>query len=273
MNSSKLQTVSLVGAGPGDPELLTVKALKRIQAADVILSDDLVDPRVLALAHPAARILYVGKRGGCVSTEQRFIHDLMIREASSGARVVRLKGGDPFMFGRGSEEVDALREAGIEVEVVSGLTSGIAAPASIGIPVTDRRHAPGVAFVTGHSRDGARAGEGPDWAALARSRLTLVIYMGLSQAEQIVQALIEGGLSADTPAAAISAAHTAQQRQQVCHLAELPAMLLREQLPSPAILVVGQVVRQAQAWDDLLQSLAQPVPGSMPQVRMVGRRA
>lgn len=252
--------VALVGAGPGDPELLTLRALKRIQDADVILSDDLIDARVLALAKTGARILYVGKRGGCVSTEQRFIHELMIREARSGAKVVRLKGGDPFMFGRGAEEVDALREVGIAVEVVNGLTSGLAAPASIGIPVTDRRHAPGVAFVTGHSRDGARAGDGPDWAALARSRLTLVIYMGLSQAEHIVQALMAGGLTADTPAAAISAAHTAQQRQQVCHLAELPAMLLREQLPSPAILVVGQVVRQAQAWSDLLQSLDASTP-------------
>ncbi|MDC8774097.1 uroporphyrinogen-III C-methyltransferase [Roseateles albus] len=260
--------VSLVGAGPGDPELLTIRAYQRIQAADVILSDDLVDPRVLALANPAARILYVGKRGGCVSTEQRFIHDLMIREARSGARVVRLKGGDPFMFGRGAEEVDALREVGIAVEVVSGLTSGIAAPASIGIPVTDRRHAPGVAFVTGHSRDGARAGDGPDWAALARSRLTLVIYMGLSQAEHIVQALIAGGLAADTPAAAISAAHTAQQRQQVCLLAELPAMLMREQLPSPAILVVGQVVRQAQAWADLQLNLQSSAPRTTQQTQL-----
>lgn len=270
-SDDEVHPVSLVGAGPGDPELLTLKALRRLQTADVILSDDLVDPRVLALANTMARVLYVGKRGGCVSTEQRFIHELMIREARSGARVVRLKGGDPFMFGRGAEEVDALQAAGLKVEVVNGLTAGLAAPASIGIPVTDRRHAPGVAFVTGHNREGARAGEGPDWAALARSRLTLVIYMGLSQAEQIVQALMAGGMAADTPAAAISAAHTAQQRQQVCHLAELPAMLLREQLPSPAILVVGQVVRQAQAWADLVQSL-KPALTASPQPRKLGQR-
>jgi uroporphyrin-III C-methyltransferase len=251
--------VSLVGAGPGDPELLTLKALKRIQAADVILSDDLVDPRVLALADPAARILYVGKRGGCVSTEQRFIHDLMIREARSGARVLRLKGGDPFMFGRGSEEVDALREAGIEVEVVNGLTSGIAAPASIGIPVTDRRHAPGVAFVTGHNRAGVREGEGPDWAALARSGLTLVIYMGLTRAEALAEALIAGGLSADTPAAAIAAAHTPLQRHAICTLRTLAATLRDQAISSPAILVIGMVVKQATDFDALL---AEPGPPS-----------
>ncbi len=258
-----IHPVSLVGAGPGDPELLTLRALRRLQAADVILSDDLIDNRVLALANPAARVLYVGKRGGCVSTEQRFIHELMIREARSGARVVRLKGGDPFMFGRGGEEIDALRDAGIEVEVVSGITAGIAAPASIGIPVTDRRHAPGVAFVTGHSRREVDTGEAaeaavtegsqaPDWAALARSGLTLVIYMGLARAEVLTAALIEGGLAPDTPAAAISAAHTPQQRHAICTLTTLAACLRDNAISSPAILVIGQVVKQAHAVQALL---------------------
>lgn len=250
--NSQLHPVSLVGAGPGDPELLTVKALKRIQAADVILSDDLVDARVLALAKTDARVLYVGKRGGCVSTEQRFIFDLMIREARKGARVVRLKGGDPFMFGRGAEEVDALQAAGLSVEVVSGITSGLAAPASIGIPVTDRRHAPGVAFVTGHNRAGAQAEAGPDWAALARSGLTLVIYMGLSRAEALADALIAGGLSANTPAAAISAAHTPLQRHAICPLGSLAATLRDQAISSPAILVIGTVVRQATDFKALL---------------------
>ncbi|MGS0753765.1 uroporphyrinogen-III C-methyltransferase [Roseateles sp. GG27B] len=255
-----IHPVSLVGAGPGDPELLTLRALRRLQEADVILSDDLIDNRVLALANPAARVLYVGKRGGCVSTKQRFIHELMIREARSGARVVRLKGGDPFMFGRGGEEIDALRDAGIEVEVVSGITAGIAAPASIGIPVTDRRHAPGVAFVTGHSRREVETGEAaategsqaPDWAALARSGLTLVIYMGLARAEVLTAALIEGGLAPDTPAAAISAAHTPQQRHAICTLATLAACLRDNAISSPAILVIGQVVKQAHAVHALL---------------------
>ncbi|MEH0168032.1 uroporphyrinogen-III C-methyltransferase [Roseateles microcysteis] len=244
-----MNTVSLVGAGPGDPELLTVRALKRLQDADVVLTDDLVDARVLALLRSDARLLRVGKRGGCVSTEQRFIHELMIREARSGARVVRLKGGDPFVFGRGGEEVTALREAGIEVEVVSGLTAGIAAPASIGIPVTDRRHAPGVAFVTGHRQDGEDA---PDWAALARSGLTLVIYMGLARAEALVAALRAGGMPAAMPAAVISAAHTEHQRQAICTLGTLAATLKRARIASPAILVVGEVVREAAQLEQLL---------------------
>jgi len=234
-------SVSLVGAGPGDPELLTVRALKRIEAADVILCDDLVDRRVLAHASPEARLLFVGKRGGCPSTEQRFIHELMIREACNGARVVRLKGGDPFVFGRGGEEADALREAGVEVEVVSGLTSGLAGPAAVGIPVTDRRHTPGVALVTGHNGEGGRS---PDWAALARSGLTLVIYMGVARCAEIVTALREGGLAADTPAAVVSAAHTPAQRHALSTLAGLPETLQREGLGSPALLVVGDVVGQ-----------------------------
>ena len=236
--------VSLVGAGPGDPELLTVRALKRLQSADVILADDLVDRRVLALARPGARVLPVGKRGGCPSTEQQFIHELMIREARRGARVVRLKGGDPFVFGRGGEEVDALRAAGVEVEVVSGLTSGLAGPASVGIPVTDRRHAPGVALVTGHNGEGGRM---PDWAALARSGLTLVIYMGVVRVESIVGALIAGGLAVDTPAAVVAAAHTEKQRHAVCSLGTLAATLQGEGLTSPAVLVIGEVARLAVA--------------------------
>lgn len=244
-----MNTVSLVGAGPGDPELLTLRALKRLQEADVVLTDDLVDARVLALLRSNTRVLRVGKRGGCVSTEQRFIHELMIREARSGARVVRLKGGDPFVFGRGGEEVAALREAGIEVEVVSGLTAGIAAPASIGIPVTDRRHAPGVAFVTGHRQDGEDA---PDWAALARSGLTLVIYMGVARAGELVASLRAGGMSASMPAAVIAAAHTERQRQAICTLGTLAACLKCEGLSSPAILVIGEVVREAAQLQALL---------------------
>ena len=230
--------VALVGAGPGDPDLLTLGALRRLQQADVILCDDLVDARVLELANPTARVLHVGKRGGCVSTEQRFIHDLMIREARSGARVVRLKGGDPFVFGRGGEEADALRQAGIEVEIVNGITSGLAAPASIGIPVTDRRCTPGVALVTGHNGESGRA---PDWAALARSGLTLVIYMGVARCEAIVAALMAAGMAADMPTAVISAAHTPRQRQARGTLAGLPQLLQREGIASPAILVIGEV--------------------------------
>jgi uroporphyrin-III C-methyltransferase len=236
--------VCLVGAGPGDPELLTVRALKRIEAADVVLADDLVDPRVLALVK--GRLLRVGKRGGCISTDQHFIHALMIKEARAGHRVVRLKGGDPFVFGRGGEESDALRAAGLDVEVVSGLTSGIAGPAAVGIPVTDRRASPGVILVTGHPGDGRAE---PDWAALARTGLTLVVYMGVARAADITARLLAAGLKPDLPAAIVSAAHTDHQRHAGTTLAGLPDCIAREGLKSPALLVIGKVAAYAAAAD------------------------
>lgn len=240
--------VWLVGAGPGDPDLLTVRAARVIAQADVLLVDDLVDRRVLALARVDARVLPVGKRGGCASTDQAFIHQLMVREALAGHRVVRLKGGDPFVFGRGGEECDALRAAGLAVEVVSGLTAGIAGPAAVGMPVTDRRHAPGVAFVTGHAQDG---GSGPDWKALAASGLTLVVYMGLSTVRALVATLLEQGLAADLPAAAIASAHTEQQRSVRATLARLPEALARAGISSPAVLVIGSVASMGEVALDL----------------------
>jgi uroporphyrin-III C-methyltransferase len=237
-------TVTLVGAGPGAADLLTVRAVRALRRATVVLVDDLVDPAVLRWLRPGARVVPVGKRGGCASTSQTFIHRLMVAEARRGERVVRLKGGDPFVFGRGGEECDALRAAGIAVEVVSGLTAGIAAPAAAGIPVTDRRCAPGVAFVTGHVREG---GAEPDWAALARSGLTLVIYMGVARCAEISAALQAGGLPANTPAAVVQHGCTAQQRHHVTVLSALPQALQREGLGSPAILVVGDVAAMAHA--------------------------
>jgi uroporphyrin-III C-methyltransferase len=237
--------VTLVGAGPGDPDLLTVKAIKALRQATVALVDDLVQPGVLRYLRRSARVIHVGKRGGCASTPQAFIHKLMVAEALRGERVVRIKGGDPFVFGRGGEECDALREAGIEVDVVGGLTAGIAAPASIGIPVTDRRFTRGVAFVTGHS--GEADGE-PDWAALVQSRLTLVIYMGVSRWPHIEQALRAGGMPGDMPAAVVCRAHTAQQRQALCMLDDLARTMEAEQLHSPAIVVLGDVVQASPMW-------------------------
>ena len=237
--------VILVGAGPGDPDLLTVRAARAIATADVILVDDLVDGRVLELARADARIVHVGKRGGRASTSQAFIERLLVHEARSGRRVIRLKGGDPFVFGRGGEEMDALHRAGLEVEVVPGITAGIAAPAAAGIPVTDRRHAPGVAFVTGHTQpDGAA----PDWAALAASGLTLVIYMGLARCAEVTGALQAAGLTGSTPAAVIQSACTPQQRFHLTTLAALAADIARLGYAAPAILVVGDVVQIAQAW-------------------------
>lgn len=242
----KLHPVALVGAGPGDPELLTLRAAMRLQNADVVLADDLIDARVLALVPAGTRLLRVGKRGGCISTDQRFIHALMVREAQAGHRVVRLKGGDPFVFGRGGEEVDALREAGLEVEVVSGLTSGIAGPAALGIAVTDRRHSPGVILVTGHSGEGCAEA---DWAALARCGLSIVVYMGVARCARIAAALQAGGLAGSTPAAVLSAAHTAQQRHAVCTLASLADTVAREQLASPSLLIIGSVAARAAEFD------------------------
>lgn len=234
--------VILVGAGPGDPELLTVKAVKAIQAATVLLVDDLVSDEVVALASPAARVIHVGKRGGCKSTPQAFIERLMVMAAREGERVVRLKGGDPFIFGRGGEEVEHLRAAGIEVQVVNGITSGLAAATSLGAPLTHREHAHGVVFVTGHAKPGA---QGPDWPALAhmaaQARLTLVIYMGVSGAARIQQELLTG-LPAHTPVAVIQRATLADQRHAVTTLGELAATIERERLASPSVIVVGDVI-------------------------------
>jgi uroporphyrin-III C-methyltransferase len=234
--------VTLVGAGPGDPELLTLKALKAIRTATVLLVDDLVGADIVAHASPTARVVHVGKRGGCKSTPQAFIEKLMVMAAREGEHVVRLKGGDPFIFGRGGEEVEHLRAAGVAVEVINGITAGLAAVTSLGVPLTHREHAHGVIFVTGHAQPGAR---GPDWrqvAATARdSRLTLVIYMGLAGAARLQQELL-AALPAGTPAAVIQRASLPQQRHAVTTLGELQATIEREQLASPCVIVVGDVL-------------------------------
>ncbi|MCJ0762499.1 uroporphyrinogen-III C-methyltransferase [Variovorax terrae] len=244
MNTGK---VTLVGAGPGDPELLTLKAVKAIQAASVLLVDDLVSDAIVAYAAPSARIVHVGKRGGCKSTPQAFIEKLMVMAAREGENVVRLKGGDPFIFGRGGEEVEHLRAAGVEVEVVNGITAGLAAVTSLGLPLTHRDHAHGVVFVTGHARPGEA---GIDWAQLAATardaRLTLVIYMGVAGATEIERELLRG-LPASTPVAIIQNATLASQRHAVATLGRLQATLTAEGLASPSVIVVGDVVRGAQA--------------------------
>ncbi|MEO7852744.1 MAG: uroporphyrinogen-III C-methyltransferase [Rubrivivax sp.] len=264
--------VWLVGAGPGRADLLTLQAVRALRHASVVLVDDLVSDDVLRWVRRSARIVNVGKRGsrcapqpsqamsaprggaqtlgrpcGLPSTPQAFIDRLMIAEALRGERVVRLKGGDPFVFGRGGEECDALRAAGIDVEVIHGITAGIAAPAAVGIPVTDRRHSPGVAFVTGHASGPEGACE-PDWQALARSGLTLVIYMGVARLTSLVAGLEAGGLAADTPAAVVSAACTPRQRHVFCTLGTLVEATEQHGLASPAIVVIGDVVQVAPEW-------------------------
>ncbi|MBI5276049.1 MAG: uroporphyrinogen-III C-methyltransferase [Burkholderiales bacterium] len=235
--------VTLVGAGPGDPELLTLKALKAIRAATVLLVDDLVNPEIVAFAPPTARVIHVGKRGGCKSTPQAFIERLMVMAAREGENVVRLKGGDPFIFGRGGEEVEHLRRSGIHVDVVNGITSGLAAVTSLGVPLTHREHAHGVVFVTGHAHPGAA---GPDWRALAGTardaKLTLVVYMGVSGATRIQDELLAGGLPAVTPVAVVQRASLPDQRHAVTTLGRLTETIEREGLGSPAVIVIGDVI-------------------------------
>jgi len=235
--------VTLVGAGPGDPELLTLKAVKAIQAATVLLVDDLVSADVVAFASPDARIVHVGKRGGCKSTPQAFIERMMVLAAREGENVVRLKGGDPFIFGRGGEEVERLRDAGVPVEVVNGITAGLAAVTALGVPLTHREHAHGVVFVTGHAHPGS---EGADWRALAaaarEAKLTLVIYMGMSGAGRIQQELLTG-LPASTPAAIVHKATLADQREALTTLGELQATIEAGGLASPSVIVIGDVLR------------------------------
>ena len=231
--------VFLIGAGPGDPELLTLKAVRALAGADVVLIDDLVDRRVLERA-PRARVVPVGKRGGCKSTPQVFIEKLMIRLARRGSIVARVKGGDPFVFGRGGEEAIALAEAGIECSVIPGITAGVGVPASLGIPVTHREVARGVTFVTAHARDGAA----PDWAALARTGTTLVIYMGLQRINEITAALAAAGSGA-VPAAVIERGTTTDERSVVGTVATIAAQAAAAGLGSPALIVVGAVVALA----------------------------
>ncbi len=237
---------ALVGAGPGDPELLTLKALRVARRATVLLVDDLVSDAVLALVlrgrRRPPRVVYVGKRGGCKSTPQAFIEKLMVHEALAGERVVRLKGGDPMVFGRGGEEVEALRRHGVAVEVVNGITSGLAAATALGVPWTHRHHAQGVMLVTAHAQDGA---PGPDWAVLggaAAQGLTLVIYMGMAQIDQLQSGLL-GALPAHTPAAVVQHAGQPQEQRLVTTLGALAGAARAAGLGSPAIVLVGDVLQ------------------------------
>lgn len=239
---------TLVGAGPGDPELLTLKAVRALARATLVLVDDLVHPDVLAHVQPSARVVHVGKRGGCASTPQAFIHQLMVTAVRQGEQVVRLKGGDPFIFGRGGEEIEHLRAQGIEADVVHGITSGLAAMGSLGTALTHREHAHGVLWVTGHAKPGD---SGPDWALLGhtahQAKLTLVIYMGVSRLAHICEGLGQG-LPPHTPAAIVQHASLAHQRTALTTLGQLQATLHTHQLQSPSVVIVGDVVQGARAW-------------------------
>lgn len=233
--------VLLVGAGPGDPELLTIKAVRAIRQATVILVDDLVACACLRLARRSCRVVQVGKRGGCASTPQAFIERLMVAEALRGERVVRLKGGDPSVFGRGGEEIAYLRAAGIDVEVVPGITAGVAAAAAAATSLTHRDHSHGVALVTGHTA----ADDPVDWGALARSRMTLVIYMGVAAAATIRHELLAAGLSPRTPALLMHAVATPAQRRVDSTLDTLELDLHAAALASPCVMIIGDALGAA----------------------------
>jgi len=245
--------VKLVGAGPGDPELLTIKALKAIQQAQVLLIDDLVGPEICALANPNARIIYVGKRGGCKSTPQAFIEKLLIQEAKAGLNVVRLKGGDPFIFGRGGEEVEHLQEAGVRVEVINGITSGLTAASTLNVSLTHRNYAQGIIFLTGHQQASSSYDSPPhqantqfDWSLIGhtaeRTKLTLVIYMGIKGAKSIESGLLQS-MSPMTPAAIIQNASLENQKNVFCPLQELHKTIVDQGLTSPCVIIVGNVLK------------------------------
>lgn len=231
--------VSLVGAGPGDPELLTLKALRRLQAAEVILHDRLVSNEILALANPDAKTLYVGKARSRHSLPQEDINQALVDWARQGKRVVRLKGGDPFIFGRGGEELETLARAGVSFEVIPGVTAAAGCGAYAGIPLTHREHAQSVRFVTGHLKNGS---SDLDWPALARPGQTLVFYMGLSSLDVIRHELQNHGLPGDTPLALIEQGTTARQRVHTGTLSHLPDSLSQGLIQPPTLIIVGSVV-------------------------------
>ncbi|MBD2839078.1 uroporphyrinogen-III C-methyltransferase [Pseudomonas sp. JM0905a] len=228
--------VWLVGAGPGDPELLTLKAVKALNQADVVMIDDLVNPSVLEHS-PTARVVRVGKRGGCRSTPQAFIHRLMLRYARQGKCVVRLKGGDPCIFGRGGEEAEWLAERGIESELVNGITAGLAGATNCGIPLTLRGISRGVTLVTAHTQDDSSL----NWGALAQSGTTLVVYMGVAKLADIREGLLAGGMTGAMPVAMIENASLPHQRECRSTLDRMQADARAFELKSPAILVIGEV--------------------------------
>jgi uroporphyrin-III C-methyltransferase len=227
--------VFLVGAGPGDPELLTIKALRALQSADVVLHDDLISAEILAFARKTAHIRSVGKRCGRKSVQQQEINALMIAFASFGLKVVRLKSGDPLLFGRAGEEIASLRQANVDFEIVPGVTSALASAAAVGASLTHREKSSAVVFVTAHQ---APSGSNPDWQTYVRSGATLAIYMPGSHYEIVASRLLAGGLSSDTPCVLVSRASTPDEQ---VHRTTIRNLSAAPPLPAPALLLVGDV--------------------------------
>lgn len=235
--------VHLVGAGPGDPDLLTLRALRVLQDADIVFHDKLVDARVLELIRRDAERVYVGKAKGDHSVPQREIEARLIAEAKKGRRVVRLKGGDPFVFGRGGEELEALRAAGVAAHVVPGITAAIGVAAELGAPLTHRDMAHAVTLISGRGKDGGAPDL--DWKALAASKHTLAVYMGVEVAGEIAAKLIRAGRAPSTPVAVVENAATPKARRFLTWLDDLGALVLRESIAAPSIILIGEVTALA----------------------------
>jgi uroporphyrin-III C-methyltransferase len=245
--------VYLVGAGPGDPDLLTVKAVRLISAADVVVHDGLVDDAIMALANPKARLISVAKQRSRHSVPQDGINAILVEEALAGNAVVRLKSGDPFIFGRGGEEVEACRKAGVDVEVVPGISAAIGGGASVMLPLTHRDASSAVTFVAGQ----CKGLTDQNWSGLAGKGRTLVIYMGVATASDITEKLIADGVSPDTPVAVIERATRPNERALRTLLTDLGDMIEREGVQSPAIIIVGDVVVKSDAVDALALMIKQ----------------
>lgn len=242
--------VYLVGAGPGDPGLMTIKGMELLRKADVVMYDALANPDLLRECRPGAELIDAGKRGGDHHLKQWETNELLVKYASEGRTVVRLKGGDPFLFGRGAEEAEELRKAGVEVHVVPGVSSSISVPELAGIPVTHRDHASLVTFVTGHEKDG-RSEDRIDWGKLVGGHGTIVVLMGLGNAGNISKRLVEGGMDPATPVAIICSGSTADQRVELTTVEDMEKTVSGENLQPPGIMVIGSVASLRETLGDL----------------------
>ena len=243
-------TVYLIGAGPGDPRLITVAGLEALRNADVVVYDSLIGKELLNEAREGAELIDVGKRGGDHKVRQEGINEIIVAKAAEGKNVARLKGGDPFLFGRGGEEAGELRAAGLEVHVIPGVTSAISAPALAGIPVTHREHASLVTFVTGHESED-KDDEVINWSGLANLGGTIVILMGMSRLGRNMTRLMEGGLDPDTPVAVVHSGSTPEQRSVLATAATIEQRCREENIGSPAVVVVGSVASLHDVLGDL----------------------